>query len=159
MPSKQPLYTALGFVTWTVGKRVIKRKVTGGTKRGRRVVIVGVAIRCFRETRDAGARGRRANAAGRYLVRVARVPHEAPAAHAAWGKRKEAAFEEAQQGPCAREAEDAFDVGAMAMFEIEPVGASQCVEALALRLVSKKQIDVVEQRGVDVRHPGKIPVR
>lgn len=37
MPSKQPLYTALGFVTWTVGKRVVKRKVTGGDKRGRRV--------------------------------------------------------------------------------------------------------------------------
>lgn len=35
MSSKQPLYTALGWVTWTVGKRAIKRKLTGGKERRR----------------------------------------------------------------------------------------------------------------------------
>jgi hypothetical protein len=32
MSSKQPLYTALGWVTWTVGKRAIKRKLSGGER-------------------------------------------------------------------------------------------------------------------------------
>lgn len=38
MSSKQPLYTALGWVTWTVGKRVIKKKLVGDKpRRGRRL--------------------------------------------------------------------------------------------------------------------------
>lgn len=36
--SKQPLYTALGWVTWTVAKRVIKKKLAGDKpRRARRV--------------------------------------------------------------------------------------------------------------------------
>lgn len=32
MSSKQPLYTALGWLTWTVAKRAIKRKLVGGER-------------------------------------------------------------------------------------------------------------------------------
>lgn len=35
MSSKQPLYTALGWVTWTVGKRALKKKFAGGEQRRR----------------------------------------------------------------------------------------------------------------------------
>jgi hypothetical protein len=35
MSSKQPLYTALGWVTWTVGKRAIKKKLAGDERRRR----------------------------------------------------------------------------------------------------------------------------
>ncbi len=38
MSSKQPLYTALGWVTWTVAKRVIKKKLVGERpSRGRKL--------------------------------------------------------------------------------------------------------------------------
>ncbi len=41
MKSKQPLYSALGWITWTIGKRVIKRKLTGAGKprRGRKLLL------------------------------------------------------------------------------------------------------------------------
>jgi hypothetical protein len=46
MSSKQPLYTALGWVTWTVGKRVVKRKFAGPKEshRGRKLVLVLVLL-------------------------------------------------------------------------------------------------------------------
>ena len=45
MASKQPLYTALGWVTWTLGKRAIKRKLTGGEKSHRvRNLVLGLVV-------------------------------------------------------------------------------------------------------------------
>ncbi len=46
MSSKQPLYTALGWVTWTVGKRVIKRKVMGEkpARRGRKLLLAVLVL-------------------------------------------------------------------------------------------------------------------
>ena len=41
MSNKQPLYTALGWITWTVGKRAVKRKLSGGkqSRRGRKLLL------------------------------------------------------------------------------------------------------------------------
>ncbi len=45
MSSKQPLYTALGWATWTVGKRVIKKKLAGDKPtRGRKLRKALVAL-------------------------------------------------------------------------------------------------------------------
>ncbi|MBO9533429.1 MAG: hypothetical protein J7513_10690 [Solirubrobacteraceae bacterium] len=46
MSSKQPLYTALGWVTWTVGKRALKRKVVGAkpARRGRKLLFALVLL-------------------------------------------------------------------------------------------------------------------
>lgn len=40
--SKQPLYTAIGWVTWTVGKRVLRRRLAAALP-SRKVLALGVA--------------------------------------------------------------------------------------------------------------------
>jgi hypothetical protein len=44
MKTKQPLYTALGWVTWTLGKRAVKRKLAGDRPRRMRKVVLALVM-------------------------------------------------------------------------------------------------------------------